>query len=101
MNHAHIELAGTDRLPSPMIGNDGAMLRITVTNTFHGTKTTVIAKACTSANRAYKISHRQIKGVLKRLCGINGCLCGGEPHTHYHTGNRELEISNDFGFIVR
>lgn len=48
-------------------------MRIELENTFHNTRTSLYAREKT-------ISHRAYVAALRRLCGVEGCCCGGHVH---------------------
>lgn len=95
----HNELACGQTSPNPRLSSNGGMnIRITITNTFHQTATTVVAKSYSSKHKSYTINRDQVKAAMKRLCGIKTCLCGGEPHTRYHVGRYTMEPTPGGGF---
>ena len=59
------------------------MLKITLTNDFHGTEATVRVKG------DRKLSRSQIRRVRKVLCGIDSCTCGGNLSER---GRQSVEI---------
>ena len=49
-------------------------MKITLTNSFHGTAAAVIAK---KENGLHYVSYAAYRRAIRKLCGIKGCCCGG------------------------
>ena len=49
-------------------------MKITLTNSFHGTAAAVIAK---KENGLHYVSYAAYRRAINRLCGVRGCQCGG------------------------
>jgi len=80
-----------------------AKMKITLSNEFHNTETTVNPKAITEGRFKgfYKISASVAKRAKAKLCGINGCTCCGN---FGERGGKYVEVMNmdaDNNFIVR
>lgn len=50
------------------------VIKITLTNDYHGSEATV--KAVRQLNGSYCISRRAVLRARAKLCGIKGCTCG-------------------------
>jgi len=55
----------------------------TISNNFHNTE---------ARTRGGRLSKRQVQRIRAKLCGIDGCLCGGELSER---GPQTCEISYD------
>lgn len=69
------------------------MARVTLTNDFHGTSTTLICETLLHIHNEVTIypSVSQIKRAKKSLCGIDGCTCSDSAGTRgrqEHNGKR-------------
>lgn len=49
-------------------------MKIKLVNKFHGTAAAVIAKR---ENGLHYVSYSAYKRALRKLCGVEGCQCGG------------------------
>lgn len=78
-------------------------MKITLSNEFHNTETVVNPKAITEGRFAgfYKISASTAKRARNKLCGINGCTCGGNFGERGGQYVELLNIDADNNFIVR
>jgi len=61
-------------------------MKITLTNDFHNTECVVIAQGNT-------LTRSQARRAWKTLCGIKGCVCGGE------FGERKAYINSPDGLL--
>ena len=85
-----------------MTYSKGQKIKVQFTNNFHNTTANGIAEIIDAQfiidetnnkrKRSYlaRIWHINVKQIEKRLCGIEGCLCGGirGPITVYKTGQK-------------
>ena len=74
------------------------MTIITLTNNFHGTTATV--RPIPERQGVGYISRRTVLRLRRALCGISGCMCGGQ----FGERDGHLDVINqtsDRGYLVR
>jgi hypothetical protein len=75
-------------------------MKITLTNQFHGTEATMIAKPV--SGNTYRISGRTVKRVRADLCGNSDCLCGGNfgERGRQSVSVEVVGITEDNGYVI-
>lgn len=65
-------------------------MKVTIKNDFHGTSINLIT------DKNGYLNHQQVLKSRRALCGIKGCLCGGELGERGSQGGLEI-ISSGYG----